>query len=68
MADIFEPESHILLQLDEIFIMSEEDGGIHRLLFCVMFWVQTRIICLQLLKIIGDVDGILNGFCGKVVV
>ena len=43
---VFKPEAYIILQLGEVVIVAEEDGGVHRLLFCVMFWAQTSIISL----------------------
>ena len=37
MAAVFELEAHIILQMGVIVRLAEEDVGVHRLLFCVLF-------------------------------
>ena len=65
---VFKPEASILFQMGGVIRVVEEDGGVQRLLFCVLFWVQTRRICLQCFKIFVDVIGTLDGYCGRVFV
>ena len=48
--------------------MAEEDGGVLCFLFCVLFQVQMRRICLQDFKIIGDVVRLVDGYFGGVFV
>ena len=64
----FQKEAHIILHLGEVVRVAEEDSFVHGLMFCVMFWVQMRRICLQCLKILGYVIRPLDGYCGRVVV
>ena len=45
VAAASEPKARIVLHLGEVVKEAEEDGGIYRLLFCVLFWVQTRRTC-----------------------
>ena len=68
VAAVFEPGAHIFLHMFDIVRVAEEDGGVLWLLFYVLFWFQTSRICLQGLKILGDVFGSLYGYCGRVVV
>ena len=68
MVTLFETEAHIILQLCGIIRVAEEYGGVNRLLFCVLFWVQTRVKCLQGLEMLEDIVGTLDGYWGGVVV
>ena len=68
MAAVFEPKYDILLQLGETIRLAKKDGGINRFLFCVLFRVHTGIICFQGLKILRDVIGTLDVYCGGIIV
>ena len=62
MTAIFEPKAHVLLQMGEFIGVAEKYKGVRQLLFCVLFWVQRGRICLQVLKILEEVVGPLNGY------
>ena len=40
MVTIFEPKVRILLQLGDIIRVSDKYGGVHRMLFFMLFWVH----------------------------
>ena len=68
MDVVFETKFHSLLQLSEVIRVADKDGGVRRLLFCVLFWVQMGIICLHVLKILGDIVRTLDGYLEVIIV
>ena len=57
---VFKPKYHIISHLGDIIIVAEKYGGVHPLLFCVLFQFHMGRIRLQGLRILGEVVGLLS--------